>query len=44
MQPLIEMTKMIEMVRAYQSVSDLMQRADELSRQTIREIGQIPQA
>ena len=35
-EPIIEMTKMIEVVRAYQAVTKIMDRADELSRRAIR--------
>lgn len=42
--PVLEMTKMLEMVRAYQAVSNLMERANELSRRAVRDMGQIPQA
>lgn len=43
-EPIIEVTKMMELLRNYQEVSSVMQRADDLSRQTIKETGQIPQA
>jgi flagellar basal-body rod protein FlgF len=42
--PVVEMTKMLEMVRAYQAVTNIMERADELARRAIREMGQVPQA
>jgi flagellar basal-body rod protein FlgF len=41
--PVLEMTKMLEMVRAYQSVSNIMERANELARRAIRDMGQVPQ-
>jgi len=43
-EPIIEVTKMMQLLRNYQEVSQVMQRADELARQTIKEAGQIPQA
>jgi len=43
-EPVIEVTKMMQLLRNYQEVSSVMQRADELSRQAIKEAGQIPQA
>ncbi len=42
--PVLEMTKMLEMVRAYQSVTNIMERANELSRRAIRDMGQVPQS
>ncbi len=38
-QPVIEMTKMMELIQAYRSINDLMERADELQRRTVREVG-----
>lgn len=43
-EPIVEMTKMLEMVRAYQSVTNMMERANELARRAVRDIGQVPQA
>lgn len=43
-QPILEMTKMIEVMQAYRSISDLMQRAEELERRALREAGEVPQA
>lgn len=42
-QPVLEMTKLMDLNRAYQAVSNLMERAEELQRRTIREVGQAPQ-
>ena len=36
-QPVVEMTKMMELVQAYKSINDLMDRADDLQRRTIQQ-------
>lgn len=38
--PIIEMTKMIEVMRTYQSISDVIKRAEELQRNAVRKLGE----
>lgn len=40
-EPIIEITAMIELLRSYQSTQSMMQREDELRRRAIRQLGQI---
>lgn len=41
-QPVVEMTRMIEVQRAYQRVASMLQREDELVRDTINKLGRTP--
>ena len=43
-EPMIEITRMIEVLRAYQSTSDLTQSSEDLLKRAIEQLGNVPQS
>jgi flagellar basal-body rod protein FlgF len=43
-EPMIEITRMIEVLRAYQSTTDLTQSSEDLLKRAIQQLGAVPQA
>ena len=43
-EPVVEITKMIDVLRAYQSITEMTKQSEDMYRRAIEQLGSVPQA